>query len=212
LIDHDEKMTPAVSDAKPHETSLAVWDIPAPLALGGWAKLKVGVRCADGCQLTDQEIEIRDAAQNRIAATRSGAAPWPGTSGLYWAEADVIAPLSEGTHVWTARFSSSDLEMAHAASSLTFSLITVKPPEHRVTVEVVQEKANTVIDGAEVRLGVFRTLTSENGFAFLEVPHGAYELNVWKLGYELVMRNLEITADVSVRLELAVEPEPSPYL
>jgi hypothetical protein len=212
LIDHDEEMTPAVSDARPHKTSLAVWDIPAPVTLGGSAKLKVGVRCVDGCQLTDQEIEIQDSAQNRIAATRLGAEPWPGTAGLYWAEADVSAPLSQGTHVWTARFSSSDLERAHSASSLAFSLITVKPPEHRVTIEVVQEKTNTVIDGTEVRLGVFRTLTSANGFAFLEVPHGTYELNVWKLGYELVTRNLEITGDLSVRLELVVEPEPSPYV
>jgi hypothetical protein len=211
LIDHDEKMAPAVSDAAPHATSLAVWDIPAPLPLGVSAKLKVGVRCADGCQIEDQEIEILDAAQNRIGAARLGATPWPGTAGLYWAEADFIAPLSEGTQVWTARFSSSDLPTAHLASSLSFSLMTVKPPEHRVAVEVVEKSTNTAIGDTEVRLGVFRTLTKANGLAALEVPHGTYELHAWKMGYELVTRNLEITADLSVRIELAIEPEPSPY-
>ena len=174
--------------------------------------MKVGVRCVEGCPLVGQQIEIRDAAQNRVAAAKTGPAPLPGTTGLYWAEADLIAPPVEGPHLWTARFSSSDLETPHLASSLTFSSITVKPPQHRVTLEVVEEKTNTIIDVCEVRLGVFRTLTNENGVATLEVPHGTYELNVWKMGYEFVTRNLEINADLSIRVELPLEPEPSPFM
>jgi hypothetical protein len=198
-------------EAEPHETSLAVWDIPSPLPLGGRTKLKVGLRCAGGCQLSGQDIEIRDAAKNPVAAIKLGPSPWPGTAGLYWAEAYVVAPLSEGNHVWTAQFSPSDLPMPHLASSLTFSLLTVKPPEHRVTVEVFQEKTSTVVEDTEVRLGAFRTLTNVHGVAFLEVPHGTYELNVWKMGYQFVTRNLEVNSDQSLRIELPVEPEPSPY-
>jgi hypothetical protein len=198
-------------EAAPHETSLAVWDIPSPLPLGGSAKVKVGLRCPAGCPLTGQKIEIRDAAQSRVAAAKLGDAPWPGTAGLYWAEADLVTPVAEGTHLWTAQFSPSDLEIPHLASSLAFSLLTVKPPEHRITIEVVQEKANTVIEDTEVRLGAFRTLTNSNGVAYLEVPSGAYELNVWKMGYEFVTRNLEVNSDQSVRIELPVEPEPSPF-
>ena len=196
----------------PHETSLAVWDIPSPLRLGSSAKLKVGLRCANGCPLAGQQVEIRNAAQDKIAATKLGSPPWPGTTGLYWAEADIIAPLSEGTHVWTAQFSSSDLEIEHSPSSLPFSLITVKPGDNRVTIEVVDERTKTFIDGSEVRLGVFRTLTNTNGVASLEVPRGTYELNVWKMGYEFATRNVEVDGDLSIKVELALEPEPSPFI
>jgi hypothetical protein len=198
-------------EAAPHETSLAVWDIPSPLALGGPAKLKVGLRCSAGCPLTGQKIEIRDAAQNCVAAAKLGPAPWPGTAGLYWGEADVVAPLAEGTHVWRAQYSPADLEAPHLGSALTFGLTTAKPPEHRVTVEVLQQNTNTVIDSAEVRLEVYRTLTNTNGIAMLEVPRGTYELNVWKMGYEFVTRNLEVNSDQCLRIELPVEPEPSPF-
>ena len=133
----------------------------------------------------------------------------PGTTGLYCGETAVVAPLTEGPHLWTAQFSP---ETQHLASSLEFSLITVRPPEHRITVQVVEEKTNTPIDAGIVRLGAFRVVTNENGLATLEVPHGAYELTVWKMGYEHVIRSLELNSDQSLRIELPLEPEPSPYL
>src|SRR2546425_10880042 len=40
ILNVSGEMTPAASDAAPHETSLAVWDIPSPLPLGGSAKMK----------------------------------------------------------------------------------------------------------------------------------------------------------------------------
>ena len=198
-------------ETTPHETSLAVWDIPSPLPLGGSAKIKVGVRCAVGCPLIGQQVEILDSAQNKVAVTKTGPAPLPATTGLYWAEADIVAPVTEGPHLWTAQFSPLDLEIPHSASSLTFSLITVRPPEHRVTVEVIEAQTTAPIVAGEVRLGAFRTLTNGDGLAALEVPKGKYELNVWKMGYEFVTRNLEIDSDRTLRIELPVEPEPSPY-
>jgi hypothetical protein len=201
-----------VSDeAVPHETSLAVWDIPSPLPLGGTARIKVGVRCAVGCPLVGQQIEVLDSTQNKAASTRTGPSPLPGTIGLYWAEATIIAPLTEGPHLWTARFLPSGLETSHAASSLTFGLITVRPPELRITVKVIQQNTNTPIDTAEVRLDAFRALTNEGGVATLDVPKGRYEFNVWKMGYEFVTRNLEINSDQTLKIELPVEPEPSPF-
>jgi len=80
-----------------------------------------------------------------------------------------------------------------------------------VTVEVFQQNTHTVVESAEVRLEVYRTVTNTNGIALLEVPRGTYELNVWKMGYEFVTRNLEVNKDQSVTVELPVEPEPSPF-
>jgi uncharacterized membrane protein len=79
-------------------------------------------------------------------------------------------------------------------------------------VQVVEEKTNAPIDAGVVRLGVFRAVTNETGMATLEVPHGTYELTVWKMGYEHVGRNLEVNGDQFIRIELPLEPEPSPFL
>ena len=136
----------------------------------------------------------------------------PATTGLYWAEAAIVAPLVEGPQLWMAKFFPSNLDTPHTESSLAFSLITVKPPEHRIRVEVVEEGTNTAVDATEVRLGAFRTQTNEDGIATLEVPKGTYELNVWKMGYELVQRTLEINSDQCIKIELQAEPEPSPFL
>jgi len=211
-VDNDEKMAGTPANTATHETSLAVWDISSPIISGRPANLKVGVRCSGGCPLSQREIQILDAAQKTIAVARLAAAPWPGTSGLYWAEVSFPSPVSEGTHLWTARFSSSHLEIPHLSSSLPFSLMTVKQPEFRVTVEVVEQNTNTAVDNSEVRMGPFRTLTNANGVAVLEVPRGTHELNAWKLGYEFTTHNVDVNEDVSLTVELVVEPEPSPYI
>jgi len=199
-------------ETAPHETSLAVWDIPSPLRLGASAKIKFGVRCAKGCPLIAQPLEILDSTQKKISSAKTGPSPLPSTTGLYWAEAEIVAPKIEGPQLWTARFSPSGLETEHSASSLTFSLITVRPPEHRITVEVVHEKTAIPLDRTEVRLDAFRTLTNEQGVATLEVPKGSYQLNVWKMGYQHVSRDMEINSDQWVKIELVLEPEPSPFL
>src|ERR1051325_2544016 len=88
-------------DTGQHKTSLAVWDLPSPLVIGRPAKMKIGAKCSAGCRLTDHEIEIHDQANRNIARARLGAAPWSGTTGLYWAELDFSAPAAAGTHTWS---------------------------------------------------------------------------------------------------------------
>ena len=78
--------------------------------------------------------------------------------------------------------------------------------------EVIEEGTNTPIEATEVRLSAFRTRTNEKGIATLEVPKGKYQLNVWKMGYQHVTRSVEINDDESVKVELPLEPEPSPFL
>lgn len=211
MVDEPRINTPA-SDLKPHETSLAIWDVPSPLVLSRPSKLKVGVRCSSGCPLTGREVQIYDAAQHQIGKGKLGPAPWPGTAGLYWTELDVVAPALEGTHSWTARFADPDLDVPHLAASSDFTFITVKPPEHRVTIEVIQQDTNTAVDASEVRLGVYRTLTDAGGIASLDLPKGTYELNVWKLGFDLVTQMVQVNEDLTIKLELPITDEPdAPY-
>jgi hypothetical protein len=200
MNDRDDSPAQSASNLKPHETSLAIWDVPSPLVMGRSSKMKVGVRCSSGCSLTGQRVQIHDAAQQQIGEGELGSAPWPGTTGLYWTEVDVVAPSIEGTHTWTARFATSNLDVPHLTASSTFTFMTVKPPEHRVTVEVVQQGTKNPIDISEVRLGVYRTVTDDAGIAHLELPRGTYELNVWKLGFDLATQTVQVNEDLTIKL------------
>ena len=43
---HEESSAPYSFVVKPHTTSMAVWDVPSPIAFSGKFKIKVGVRCS----------------------------------------------------------------------------------------------------------------------------------------------------------------------
>ena len=58
------------------------------------------------------------------------------------------------------------------------------PPEHRVTVTVLDEDAESPLAGAEVRMGVHRGTTDASGRAHVEVHSGSYDLYVRKAGYK----------------------------
>ena len=192
----------------PHELSLAVWDLPSPLVMNRSSRMKAGARCSAGCSLTGKEIEIHDQMGARVASGRLGPTPFPGTSALYWAEVDMIAPSTDGPHSWTVRFIAEELELPHKEASSNFSFIAVKPPEHCVTIHVREEKTQTPVESVEVRLGVYRTATDETGLAQVDLPKGNYDLNVWKVGYEIFSRPIQVTSDVSVQVEVVVAVEP----
>jgi len=197
------------SDVEPHNTSLAIWDIPCPVVMGRSSKMKVGVRCSAGCPLTGQQIEVHNETGATKATGRVGAAAWPGTSGLYWTDLDFTAPDTEGTHSWAVRFTAHELELPHEPAFSAFSLIIVKPPEHTVTVKVTEKDTQTPVQHAEVRLGVYRAATDETGLAKVELPKGTYELNVCKIPYETFSEPVEVTEDVTLSIDVvaAVEPQ-----
>lgn len=200
------------SDLTPHEISLAVWDLPSPLVISQWSKMKVGATCSGACPLTDQEIEIRDQNKVTVGKARLGLAPWPGTGALYWTEVDFLAPATEGIYSWSVHLTASKLELPHAKASSHFSFVAVPPPEHCLTVKVVEKSTEVPVGEVEVRLGVHRGRTDESGLARVELPKGSYDLVVWKLGYEAFAKAVEVTADVVVQVEMDLAPEPEqPY-
>ena len=191
-----------------HETSVAVWDLPSPLVINRSSKMKVGVKCVAGCEITGREIAIYDDAGTKLASAKLGTTPWSGTSGLYWAEVDLVAPGAEGTYCWTVRFMGKNSELPHPEASSSFSFIAVKPPEHGVTVKVLAKEAATALGDVEVRVGIYRGCTDEMGLARVDVPKGAYDLNVWKMGYESSSRSIEVNDDLTLCVEVIASPEP----
>jgi hypothetical protein len=196
---------------RPHATSLAVWDHPSPVVIGARFKLKVGAQCSSACaSLQGQEIEIHDETDAVVASAPLSTSPWPETNALYWAEVDLTAPGTAGHHTWTVKFPAAELRLPHGAASFAFSLIVDKPPEHTVTVEVVEEQTATPIDDAHVRLGAYRTFTDQMGLARLAVPDGEHELFIWKVGYNAPARMVDVKGDARVRIEAAILPTVNP--
>lgn len=192
-----------------HTTSLAVWDLASPVVAGRRATLKVGVACPSGCNLTGTRIDVFDETGMRVGSGSLGSEPWPATSALYWVELDVPAPDAEGDHGWSLT-TTSELPHVHAASTLR--IVAVRPPEHRVTLEVIEKGSGAPLTRVELRVGRFRAATNEAGIAHVEVPGGAYEVCAWKIGYDVLSSRVHVSGDTTIHLEVEAAPAPEqPY-
>ena len=203
---HEESSTPVVFTVKPHSTSIAVWDVPSPIAFNDKFKIKVGVKCSAECNLLDKEIRICDQERKKVATGALGGVPWPGTSALYWAETELEAPGAEGYHQWRVTFPKPDLELPHEEASYHFAFRTARPPEHVVTVEVTDKRTKTPIKGARVALHSsgtqYTSRTDDGGVARVSVPQGGCELRVLTHGYKELETTVEVASDVVVKAEL----------
>lgn len=72
------------------------------------------------------------------------------------------------------------------------------PPEHRLSVRVVEQETAAPVENALVRPGPYRTATGGSGIAELALPKGSYALNVWKSGYEAPITAITVDADLAV--------------
>jgi hypothetical protein len=195
---------------RPNETSLAVWAIPSPVVTRRPFTIKVGAKSAAGCDLTGMPIAVRDAAGTMLAGGVLGNTPWPGTSSLYWTELPLIAPPEAGMFLWSVELAAADLAVPHHGSSSRFSIAIVAPPEHRLTIKVVEQETASPVENAHVRLGAYRATTDGSGLAELMMPKGAYDLNVWKSGYDVPTASVVIDADRTMEIAIAPMPEENP--
>jgi hypothetical protein len=207
---HDASLLRVPVRVRPHETSLAVWAIPSPVVTSRPLAIKVGAKSAAGCDLTGVPIAVRDAAGTMLAGGVLGDAPWPGTSSLYWTELTLMAPAEAGMFSWSVELAAAGLALPHQGSSSRFSIAIVDPPEHRLTIKVVEQETASPVENAHVRLGAYRATTDGAGRAQLMVPKGAYDLNVWKSGYDAPTAAIVIDADLAVEIAMALIPEENP--
>jgi hypothetical protein len=195
---------------RPHATSLAVWDNPSPVVMGSTFEAKIGAKCAEGCVLTGKTVEVRDEAGAVLATGVLGEAAWEGTTGLFWTPIELTAPSAQGGFAWSAHFSAAELHLPHNGASGAFSFVTVLPPEHRVTVKVVEKETAAPISDAQVRLSVFRGATDETGVASFDVPAGEHRLFIWKAGYEAPERTIDVNCSEDVQVEAVLLPVDNP--
>ena len=233
-IDVSPDVVDAGEETKPHTTNVVVWDIPSAIVVGERFRIKVGMKCSDECDLANSPFGIYDSGLQgseegsgigdpgleegsgigdrgskegrRVATGRLSGDRWPGTTGLYVAEVELEAPAAEGLYTWSVRGPESDVEIPHAEGSVSFGVRVVGHPEYLVTVETVDQVSQTPICGARVVMHPYKAVTDERGIAKVRVAKGAYKLFVSQSRYLTFGVPVEVTADMTARAELYVEP------
>jgi hypothetical protein len=182
------------------------WDIPSAIVVGERFRVKVGIKCSSECHLANKDFEIYDHEGTRVATGTLPGECWPGTAGLYVAEVELQAPASEGLYSWSVKGSGSDVGIPHAEGSNSFGVRVVSHPECLVTVETVDSVSQTPLGGARVVMHPYKAVTDERGVAQMRVAKGAYKLFVSQTKYLTFGVPVEVTADMTARAELDLEP------
>jgi hypothetical protein len=143
-----------------------------------------------------------------VASGTLGETPWPGTGALFWTKIEVRAPSHPGTAALLARFDATPLHEPHRDAIMEFHVAVVAKPEHTLTVEVTAGGAP--IEEACVRLGPYRAVTNASGVAQVKMAKGAYDLFVWKAGYDTPAKSVRIETDTTLPIEVWELPEEDP--
>jgi hypothetical protein len=192
-----------------HEISLAVWDVPSPVIAGRRTTIRVGVTCPEGCNLSGTAVDVHNDTGEHVGAGTLRSEPWPATAALYWAELDLVAP--ERTGELSLCISATPMLPHDDATSIVRCVVSA-PPEHRVTLHVIDKTSGAPLANVDVRVGRFRAATDQAGIAPVDVPGGPYQVGTWKNGYEMASTAVVVAADATIDLELTTAREPDqPY-
>jgi hypothetical protein len=205
-ISYIEASTPISFTVKRHTTHVLAWDIPSAIVVGERFRIKVGIKCSSECHLANRDFEICDHEGTQVATGTLPGDCWPGTTGLYVAEVELQAPASEGLYSWSVKASGSDVGIPHAEGSNSFGVRVVSHPECLVTVETVDRISRTPLGEARVVMHPYKAVTDERGVARMRVAKGAYKLFVSQTKYLTFGVPVEVTADMTARAELDLEP------
>jgi hypothetical protein len=205
-ISYPEASTPVSFTVRPHTTNIVAWDIPSAVVVGEKFRMKVGIKCSRECALANARIAVYDHEGERVATGTLRSDVWPGTAALYFAEIDVDAPAAEGLYTWTVKGPPLDGEIPHAEAAGSFGIRIVNHPEYVVRVETIDVDNRVPLSGARVVMHPYNAITDERGIAEVRVAKGAYKLFVSRTSYVTFGQPVEVTADMTARAELHVEP------
>jgi hypothetical protein len=200
-IPHDPVTIPVPNRIAPHATSLAVWSIPSPVVMGETFAIEVGAKSSAGMTLAAEKVEVRDETGIVVAEASLGETPFAGTTSLYWTRVELTAAAREGLRTWSVEFEPRKPDLPHECTSTTFSVLVVKPPEHRLTIKVMEKQTSVPIADVQVRVGAYGATTDWLGVAQVDIPGGVYELGIWKVGYEAPARTLRVDNNILVEVQ-----------
>jgi hypothetical protein len=205
-ISYAEASATIAFTVKAHTTSVIAWDVPSAIVVGARFRIRVGIKCSNACDLTNRDFAICDHDGVQVAAGTLPGDWWPGTTGLYVADVELEAPPAEGLYTWTVNSPGSSVGLPHAEGSVNFGVRVVSRPEYLVTVETVDKVNQTPLSGARVVMHPYKAVTDERGIAELRVARGAYKLFVSQNSYLTFGLPVEVTAHMTARAELDLEP------
>ena len=212
-ISYPEILADVSFTVKPHAIRVLAWDVPTAVVGGEAFKIKIGIKCSSECQFANEELGIKDFLVLdhegvEVATGEISGDLWPDTTGLYFTEIELDAPSSEGLYNWTVRCSGGIGSVPHAEGAATFGLRVVGEPEHWISVEAIDKATQAPLGGARVVLHPYATVSDEQGVAQIRVARGAYQLFVAQTAYLTFGQPVDVTADMSIRAELDLEPIP----
>jgi hypothetical protein len=207
-VSYAEVSTPISFTVKAHTTHVVAWDIPSAIVVGERFRIKVGIKCSHECDFANRDFGIYDHEGTLVATGTLSGDRWPGTTGLYVTEVELEAPATDGLYTWSVKDPGSEVGIPHAEGSTSFGVRVVSHPEHLVTVEAVDHVSQMPLPGARVVMHPYKAVTDERGVAELRVAKGAYRLFVSQTTYLTFGLPVEVTADLTARAELDLEPVP----
>ena len=215
-VEYGAVTTPVTIEVRAHETVILVWDVPSAIVAGKPFPITIGIKCSSGCSQVHREIAILN-HEGEVLTTVKAADLWPKSEALYYARTTLPAPSLPGQVLeWQAQCASTDLELEqaegalpHGAGQAMFKLRCVKQAEVRLRVEAWDAKAGIPLPGTRIVLHPYSAQTDENGVAEVEVVPGHYRLFASRPKYTTLGTPLEVTGDVSTRVELQLAPPPN---
>jgi len=202
-----EASVPVPFTVKPHTTSLVVWDIPSAVPAGERFNIKVGIKCSSDCDLGNRNFGIYNHEGAQVATITLSGDRWPGT-GLHFADIELEAPIAEDLYTWSVRCAGLSAGIPHDEGSASFGIRVVGHPECLVTVETIDRETQMPLSGAHVVMHPFRAVADERGVAQVRVAKGQYQLFVSQTNYLTLALPVEVTANMTARAELDLEPVP----
>src|SRR5512138_1086731 len=106
--DMDSNPESPIPNPGTHAVSVVAWDIPSAIVAGEKFRMKVGIKCADECDLANTEFKIFDESGTQVLAGTLPVERWPDMV-LHVAEVELDAPAAEGLHTWSVKSPSTRL-------------------------------------------------------------------------------------------------------
>ena len=206
-IRHEETSTTFSFTTMAHTTHVNSWGAPPAIAAAERFKFNIGIKCSAGCNLSGRAVSVVDHDGAQVATAMLREEVWPGTTALYFAEVETKAPAATGDYQWQVATPQCEEGLPHAAGSCGVALRIVSAPDHEVTVAAFDSETKMPIKGVNVMCRPYQGFTDESGTAKVKVAKGRYTLYVSGFNYLPHEGIIDVADDVSVRVELTVEPE-----
>jgi len=200
-----------------HQRAIIVWDVPATIERHQTFSVMLGIKCLAGCAPKPWRLEIKDHTGKTVATGVTDEELSSGTEALQTCRVELSAPPAEGSFRWSvlapamqmAGSGDGDPAAGHSAVEAQFNLRVVPAPDYELTVIASRAGDDRPVAGARVVVHPYRARTDARGRAVLALPKGSYRLFVTGTDLLPFRCSGELTADTTVRAELAPDTGPS---